>query len=57
MKITYLKRINHTKYGLKTKSLDEIICTIRNGNLILHDNKYGDYTLKQIIDFLEVPIQ
>ena len=51
MKITYLKRINHTKYGLKTKSLDEIICTIRNGNLILHDNKYGDYTLKQIIDF------
>ena len=46
MKITYLKRINHTKYGLKTKSLDEIICTIRNGNLILHDNKYGDYTLK-----------
>lgn len=59
MKITYLERINHTKYGLKTKSkyglktksLDEIICTIRNGNLILHDNEYGDYTLKHIIDF------
>ena len=42
MKITYLKRINHTKYGLKTKSLDEIICTIRNGNLteVSQVNKY-----------------
>lgn len=51
MEITYLERINYTKSRLKIKSLNEIIDTIRNGSLILHDNEYGDYTLKQIIDF------
>ena len=46
MEITYLERINYTKSRLKIKSLNEIIDTIRNGSLILHDNEYGDYTGK-----------
>lgn len=33
MKITYLKRINHTKYGLKTKALMKLY--VLSGMVIL----------------------
>lgn len=49
-KITFAKRINFTKFGLMTKSLDEIIDIIRCGDLELYDADCGHYTLKMITE-------
>lgn len=46
--ITFVKRVNFTKFGLVEKTVDEIIEIIRSGNLKLHDSEYGEYNLKAI---------
>lgn len=52
MKITYQKKIHWTKYNLSYPNLIDIIQGIRMGNITLHDNEYGDYTLKQAIEHI-----
>lgn len=47
---TVAERICHTKDKLKYLTLAEIVEIIRNGNIMLHDDNYGDYSLKQAIE-------
>lgn len=52
MKITYQKKIHWTKYNLSYPNLINIIQGIRMGNITLHDNEFGAYTLKQAIEHI-----
>ena len=49
MKVTLTEKINWTKYNLTYPGLDDIIQMIRTGDMQLHDNEFGDYTLQQAI--------
>lgn len=46
MKTTLTEKINWTKYNLIYPELGDIIQMIRTGNMKLHDNELGDYTLQ-----------
>ena len=52
MKITYQKKIHWTKYNLSYPNLIDIIQGIHMGNITLHDNEFGAYTLKQAIEHI-----
>ncbi len=52
MKTTLTEKINWTKYNLAYPELNDIIQMIRTGNMQLHDNEFGDYTLKQAIEHI-----
>ena len=49
MKVTLTEKINWTKYNLTYPGLGDIIQMIRTGDMQLHDNEFGDYTLQQAI--------
>ena len=49
MKVTLTEKIYWTKYNLAYPELNDIIQMIRTGNMQLHDNKLGDYTLQWAI--------
>ena len=49
MKTTFTKKIYWTKYNLTYPELSDVIQAIRTGNIKLHDNEYGRYTLQQAI--------
>ena len=49
MKVTLTEKINWTKSNLTYPGLDDIIQMIRTGDMQLHDNEFGDYTLQQAI--------
>ena len=52
VKCTLTQRINYVMYGLKNISLKEAIEYIRNGDMVLCDKEYGNYTLRQAIEFI-----
>lgn len=52
MKTTLTEKINWTKYNLAYPELNDIIQMIRTGNMQLHDNEFGNYTLKQAIEHI-----
>lgn len=49
MKVTLTEKINWTKYNLTYPELNDIIQMIRTGDMQLHDNELGDYTLQWAI--------
>ena len=49
---TLLQRINYTKYGLQYIDFNEVVEVIRNGDLVLYDSEYGEYTLRQAIEHI-----
>lgn len=49
MKVTLTEKINWTKYNLTYPELGDIIQMIRTGDMQLHDNELGDYTLQWAI--------
>ncbi len=49
MKVTLTEKINWTKYNLAYPELGGIIQMIRTGDMQLHDNELGDYTLQWAI--------
>lgn len=49
MKATLTEKINWTKYNLTYPELNDIIQMIRTGDMQLHDNELGDYTLQWAI--------
>ena len=49
MKVTLTEKIYWTKYNLAYFGLGDIIQMIRTGNMQLHDNELGDYTLQWAI--------
>lgn len=52
VKCTLTQRINYVMYGLKNINLEEAIEYIRNGDMVLCDKEYGNYTLRQAIEFI-----
>lgn len=52
VKFTLQQRINYVKYGLKDITLREVIGYIRNGDMPLYDKEYGNYTLRQAIEYI-----
>ena len=52
VKCTLTQRINYVMYGLKNISLKEAIEYIRNGDMVLCDKEYGNYTLRQAVEFI-----
>ncbi|MBM6673880.1 BT4734/BF3469 family protein [Marseilla massiliensis] len=48
-KITSLERVNYTKSNMAYVTVEEIVNLIRTGNMVLHDNEFGNYTLRQAI--------
>ena len=52
MKTTLTEKINWTKYNLAYPELGDVIQMIRTGDMQLHDNEFGDYTLKQAIEHI-----
>lgn len=49
---TLLQRINYTKYGLQYIDFNEVVEVIRNGDWVLYDSEYGEYTLRQAIEHI-----
>ena len=52
MKVTLTEKINWTKYNLTYPGLGDIIQMIRTGDMLLHDNEFDGYTLKQAIEHI-----
>ena len=52
VKFTLQQRINYVKYGLKDITLGEVIRHIRNGDMPLYDKEYGNYTLRQAVEYI-----
>ena len=51
-KITSLERVNYTKSNMAYVTVEEIVNLIRTGNMALHDNEFGNYTLRQAIEHI-----
>lgn len=49
MQTTLTEKVHWTKYNLTYPELGDIIQIIRTGNMRLHDNQIGTYTLKEAI--------
>lgn len=50
--ITLAGRINHTRYNLSYPTLSRVTNLIRDGDMILYDSQYGQYTLAQAIEHI-----
>lgn len=50
--ITLAGRINHTRYNLSYPTLSRVTNMIRDGDMILYDSRYGQYTLAQAIEHI-----
>ena len=51
-KITSLERVNYTKSNMAYVTVEEIVNLIRTGNMVLHDNEFGNYTLRQAVEHI-----
>lgn len=47
--ITKLERVNYTKCNMTYVTVKEIVNLIQTGNMVLYDNEFGNYTLRQAI--------
>lgn len=50
-KVTIIQRINFTKSNMAYVPVEQVIDIMRKGDFTLHDNQYGDYTLRQAVEF------
>ena len=51
-KVTSLERVNYIKSNMAYVTVEEIVNLIKTGNIVLHDNEFGDYTLRQAIEHI-----
>lgn len=51
-KVTLTQRINYTKFNLGYATVDDVVKIIREGNIFMNDYKYGQYTLKQAVEYI-----
>ena len=52
VRFTLLQRISYVKFNLKVITLEEVIGYIRNGDMPLYDKEYGNYTLRQAVEYI-----
>lgn len=50
--VTLTQRINYTKFHLGCATVDDVVKIIREGNILMNDYKYGQYTLKQAVEYI-----
>lgn len=50
--VTVIQRINFTKSNMAYVPVEKVIDIMRKGDIILHDNEFRDYTLKEAIEFI-----
>lgn len=50
--VTLTQRINYTKFNLGYATVDDVVKIIREGNIFMNDYKYGQYTLKQAVEYI-----
>lgn len=51
-KISILQRVNYTKSNMAYVTVKEIVNLIQTGNMVLYDNEFGNYTLRQAIEHI-----
>ena len=51
-KVTLTQRINYTKFNLGYATVGDVVKIIREGNILMNDYKYGQYTLKQAVEYI-----
>lgn len=51
-KVTLTQRINYTKFNLGYAMVDDVVKIIREGNILMNDYEYGQYTLKQAVEYI-----
>lgn len=51
--VTIIQRINFTKSNMAYVSVGQVIDIMRTGDFTLHDNEFGNYTLKWAIEFIQ----
>ena len=50
--VTLTQRINYTKFNLGYATVDDVVKIIRNGNILMNDYEYGQYTLRQAVEHI-----
>ena len=50
--VTVIQRIHFTKSNMAYVSVEKVIEIMRKGDFALHDNQYGDYTLRQAVEYI-----
>ena len=50
--VTVIQRIHFTKSNMAYVSVEKVIEIMRKGDFTLHDNQYGDYTLRQAVEYI-----
>ena len=50
--ISLLQRINYTKFNLGYATVDDVVKIIREGNILMNDYEYGQYTLRQAVEYI-----
>ena len=49
--VTIIQRIHFTKSNMAYVPVEKVIEIMRKGDFTLHDNQYGDYTLRQAVEY------
>ena len=50
--ISLLQRINYTKFNLGYATVDDVVKIIREGEILMNDYEYGQYTLRQAVEYI-----
>lgn len=50
--VTIIQRIHFTKSNMAYVPVEKVIEIMRKGDFTLHDNQYGDYTLRQAVEYI-----
>lgn len=51
-KVTLTQRINYTKFNLGYGTVDDVVKIIREGDILMNDCEYKQYTLKQAVEHI-----
>ena len=50
--VTLTQRINYTKFNLGYATVEDVVKIIRDGNILMNDYEYGQYTLRQAVGYI-----
>ena len=50
--VTLTQRINYTTFNLGYATVDDVVKIIKEGNILMNDYEYGQYTLRQAIEYI-----
>ena len=50
--VTLTQRVNYTKFNLGYATVDDVVRIIKEGNILMNDYEYGQYTLRQAVEYI-----